>query len=336
MLAAIFNGNKNIVLSDYSFRKLDNDELLIKVAFCGVCGTDRHIFEGKAPSSIPVILGHEYSGIIVEKGDSVKEFSIGDKVAINPNIHCGYCDYCKRGKINFCENHQALGVTLDGGFAQYSIVPKTQAYILPQNFDLSLASFAEPLSCCLRGIYHADIKPGNKVVIIGGGSIGLLMVQLAKMVGAASVILIEPESFKRSIGIELGADYVFGPDEDNLYDAINGTSPAQTDVVIECAGKSETVQMAVNSAGKGSRIVIFGLAPSDHNITFNLQYLFKNELMILNSYLNPFTFGPAVNLLIAGKVDVRKLISDKIELKNINSIFHNSKNSCIKQQIIIN
>jgi 2-desacetyl-2-hydroxyethyl bacteriochlorophyllide A dehydrogenase len=336
MLAAIFNGNKDIVLSDYSLRELNKDELLIKVACCGVCGTDRHIFEGKAPSEIPVILGHEYSGTIVEKNKSVTEFNIGDKVAVNPNIFCGYCDYCKKGKVNFCENHQALGVTLNGGFAEYSIVPKTQVYILPGEYDLSLASFAEPISCCLRGIQQADIKPGDKVVIIGGGSIGLLMVQLVKMSGASNIILVEPDLFKRNTGNELGADYVFSPSDNDLDKKIRELPPSQTDVIIECVGKSEAVQLAFNLAGKGSKIVIFGLAPSDHNITLNLQHLFQNELKIVNSFLNPFTFTPAVNLLVSGKINVRKLISDKIDLKNIYNIFHSKTNSSIKQQIIIN
>jgi len=336
MLAALFTGNKNIVVGDYSLHSLQKDELLIKVACCGVCGTDRHIYEGKAPSSVPVILGHEFSGIIAESGDKDPEFPVGSKVAVNPNIHCGYCDYCKRGKIHFCENHKALGVTLNGGFAEYTIVPKSQVYMLPGNYDLSLASFAEPLSCCLRGLQHADIKPGNKVVVIGGGTIGLLMVQLAKNAGAANVTLVEPDSLKRLTALELGADFDFSPSDPDLDIKIKDNLPSQTDVIIECVGKSETVQLAVQLAGKGSKIVIFGLAPSDHKVTFNLQYLFKNELMILNSFLNPFTFAPAIDLLVTGKINVRKLISAKIALININSIFNNSSNSSIKQQIINN
>jgi L-iditol 2-dehydrogenase len=336
MLAALFTGNKNIVVGDYSLRTLQKDEMLIKVACCGVCGTDRHIYEGKAPSSIPVILGHEFSGIIAETGNNDPEFSVGSHVAVNPNIHCGYCDYCKNGKIHFCENHKALGVTLNGGFAEYVIVPKSQVYMLPGDFDLSIASFAEPLSCCLRGIQHADIKPGNKVVVIGGGTIGLLMVQLAKNAGSANVTLMEPDASKRLKAIELGADFAYDPFEPDLNLKIKDNQPSRIDVIIECVGKSETVEHAVKLAGKGTKIVIFGLAPSDHEVTFNLQYLFRNEILIFNSYLNPFTFAPAVDLLAAGKVNVRNLISERITLNEIHSIFHNYSNSSIKQQIINN
>lgn len=314
MLAALFKGNRDITLCDYSLRALEKKELLIQVAYCGVCGTDHHIFEGKAPSKIPVILGHEYSGVVVDMGSPVSGFSIGDKVSINPNIYCGYCDYCKKGKINFCENHQALGVTLNGGFAEYSIIPVTQAYLLPSDFDLNLAAFAEPLSCCLRGMQHAAIKPGDNVIVIGGGSIGLLMVQLVKNAGAGA-ILIEPESLKRSLGKELGADNAFDPGNNQLAEKIKDITHSHIDVIIECVGKSASVQMAVQLADKGTRIVIFGLAPSDHNVTFNLQHLFHNELNILTSYLNPFTFSTAINMLVGGKVNVRKLISDTIALK---------------------
>ena len=336
MLAALFKGKQEIVVGDYSLPTPAKDELLIRVACCGVCGTDRHIYEGKAPSSIPVILGHEFSGIIAETGSKDSMFTIGQKAAINPNIHCGYCDYCKRGMVNHCENLKALGVTLNGGFAEYAIVPKTQAYLLPDDFDLSLASFAEPLSCCLRGIRQADIKPGNKVIIIGGGTIGLLMMQLAKNAGAANVSIVEPDQEKRNTAAELGADYTYSPSDPDLDNKIKDSLPALTDVIIECVGKSETVQHAFQLAGKGTRIVIFGLAPSDHQVTLNLQYLFRNELTILNSYLNPFTFAAAIDLLVAGKVNVQRLISEKIALKNINNIFHNRTNSSIKQQIINN
>ncbi len=162
------------------------------------------------------------------------------------------------------------------------------------------------------------------------------MVQLVKNAGAASVILIEPELLKRNLGKELGADHTLDPGNNQLTEKIKDFTHSQTDVIIECVGKSATVQMAVQLARKGTRIVIFGLAPSDHNVTFNLQYLFHNELSILNSFLNPFTFSAAINLLVGGKVSVRKLISDRISLKNVNSIFNNTTNSSIKQQIINN
>lgn len=337
MLAAVFNGNKNIDLCDYSLRTLEKDELLIKVVCCGVCGTDRHIYEGKAPSSIPVILGHEFSGIIVKKGDSDSIFNIDDKVAIDPNIYCGHCDYCRKGMVNFCKNLKALGVTVNGGFAEYSIIPISQAYLLPQDIDLSIAAFSEPLSCCLRGIEHADIKSGNTVVVIGGGSIGLLMVQLVKNSGASKIILVEPDSSKQKLGIELGADYSLNPYDEKIFEEINDLTGSQVDIVIECVGNKDTVGYAIKLAGKGGKVVIFGLAPKDQNLTLNLQYLFQKELKIFNSFLNPFTFKPAIDLLVNKKINVQKLLTKQIHLKNITDIFSETFISGnIKVQIINN
>lgn len=337
MLAAVFNGNKNFVLSDYSLRKTEKNELLIKVACCGVCGTDRHIYEGKAPSSIPVILGHEFSGTIIEKGDPNSKFNIGDKVAIDPNIYCGYCDYCRKGMVSFCKNLKALGVSIDGGFAEYSIVPASQCYVLPSDFNLSVAAFAEPLSCCLRGIEHADIKHGNTVVIIGGGSIGLLMVQLVRNSGASKIILVEPDSYKQKLGIELGADYSLNPFNEKIFEEIKELTNSQVDVVIECVGSADSVDSAIQMAGKGGKVVIFGLAPKEQNVTLNLQYLFRNELKIFSSFLNPFTFKSAIDLLLNKKIKVQELTTQQIYLKDMTNIFSGSNiSNSIKVQIINN
>ena len=324
MLAAVFSSTRNITVRDYCLRPLEKSELLIKVAYCGVCGTDRHIYEGNASSSLPVILGHEYSGVITDKGSKDAKFDIGNKVVVDPNIYCGYCRYCRIGKINFCENLKALGVTLNGGFAEYSIVPVSQAYRVPNDFDLRIATFAEPLSCCLRGIEHAGISPGNSVVIIGGGTIGLLMVQLVKNAGASRIILIEPDPHKQKLGIELGADYYFSSIEEGIFEKINELTDSQVDVAIECVGNKDTVDQAIKLAGKGGKIVIFGLAPKDQHITLNLQHLFQNELKIFNSFLNPFTIKPAIDLLTQNRIKVQKLITKKVCLKDIIDVFHNN------------
>jgi 2-desacetyl-2-hydroxyethyl bacteriochlorophyllide A dehydrogenase len=337
MLATVFQGNKKFNLGIHNLPKLGKDELLIRIGSCGICGTDRHIYEGKAPSSIPIILGHEFSGTIVEKGNPDLKFEIGQKVVIDPNIYCGHCDYCRKGMVNFCENLKALGVTLNGGFAEYCIVPSSQAYILPDDFDLSVAAFSEPLSCCLRGINNADIRLGNTVVIIGGGSIGLLMVQLVRIKGASKIILIEPNVYKQKLGIKLGADYAFNPDSEKLFKQINDITNNQVDIVLECVGNKDAVNSAIKIAGKGGKVVIFGLAPNDQTINLNLQHLFQKELKIFNSYLNPFTFKSAVDLLVNRKISVKELLTKQLNLIDIPNFFSdNIISDNIKVQIINN
>jgi L-iditol 2-dehydrogenase len=335
MKAAVLKGIKNIVIEEYPLRKLEKEELLIKVASCGVCGTDKHIFEGKASSSIPIILGHEYSGIVADKSSSNQKLSVGDKVVIDPNIHCGYCSYCRRGQVNFCSNLKALGVTLNGGFAEYSIVPDSQAFVLPKDYSLDYAAFAEPVSCCLRAIDNASIKSGETVVVVGGGTIGQLMVQLTKISGALKVILVEPVKFKRELGFKLGADYVLDPNEEKFIEHYNEITKIDTDVIIECVGNKEAVDLSLSLAGKGSRVVLFGLAPKDHFISVNLQYLLLNEIKIISSLLNPYTFNNSVELLTSGRLDIKPLISKQFSLREINSVFNNNSN-IVKCQIINN
>ncbi len=334
MRASVLKSTKNIVVEEYPLRALNNGELLVKVACCGVCGTDKHIFEGKSLSSIPIILGHEYSGVIADKSPNIKRFSIGDKVVIDPNINCGSCKYCKKGFVNHCENLRALGVTLNGGFAEFSIIPDSQAYLLKNDFNLDDAAFAEPLSCCLRGIEHANIKPGNSVVIIGGGSIGLLMVQLVNLCGAAKVIVIEAVESKRKLASQLGADLALDSTEKDLQAIIVDYTNGGADVVIECVGKRSTIEQSFDLVDKGGTVVIFGLVPVNEVAEINLHKIFRKEIKIFNSFLNPFTFNSAVDLLISGKIDVSRLITSQTTLNNINEIFlSNNYSSKIKIQV---
>lgn len=337
MKAAIYKGVSDIEVSEYELRSLREGEVLVNVQYCGICGTDKHIYHGEAYAKPPVILGHEYAGVIAGKDKHVDEFQVGDKVAVDPNIYCGECSYCKKGKISFCKNLQALGVSVNGGFAEYSVVPASQLYKLPNNFDLSVAAFAEPLSCCIRGINNAEIKAGDSVVIIGGGSIGLLMVQLVKLSGAAKIILIEPVESKREIAKFFGADFTISPTENEFIQKVIDYTAGGADVVIECVGKKETVECSVKLVDKGGRVVIFGLAPKHQTVELNLQELFLKEIEIHNSYLNPFTFNAAVDLLISKKVDVTKLVTNRIHLIDIPQFFNASNNSStIKSQVIIN
>ena len=196
MKGAFFLGNREFEVRDMEKRPLAADEVRIRVMACGVCGTDVHIYHGEAGSAEvtpPVVLGHEYAGIVEEVGADVKGLAPGDHVAVDPNIYCGACTPCRDGKKQFCEHLQALGVTRDGGFAQYSAAPAAQCFKLAPELPFEAGAMAEPLACCLHGIDAAGIRPGSTVCVIGGGAIGLLMVQLARLSGAAKGILSEPQ-----------------------------------------------------------------------------------------------------------------------------------------------
>ncbi|MFQ5604165.1 MAG: zinc-dependent alcohol dehydrogenase family protein [bacterium] len=337
MQAVVFNKPFEMALTDYPLRNLQPQEICVQIEACGVCGTDHHIYAGEAPASPPVILGHEFVGRVVETGASVVDFKSDDHVAIDPNIPCRTCSFCRAGKIHLCTNLKALGVNLNGGFAEYAIVPAGQAYGLPDDFPAETAAFAEPLSCCLHGIQQAAINTGDAVAIVGGGTIGLLMLQLVRLAGAAMTLLMEPVAEKREIAAGLGADHVLDPASDALFEEVNEITNGGADVVIECAGNSKAVSCAVKLAKRGGRIVLFGLAGKSDCVNLNLQDFFHRELTLKGSLLNPFTFQTAIQLLTSNKISTEPLKVKPLELSQIADFFSQLKNSQIlKYQIIPN
>ena len=334
MKAAIFKGPYELTVDEYSLPKLDKSEVLIKVDVCGLCGTDFHIYSGEAPSRPPIIPGHEYVGTIVEKDKNVEGLSIGDHVAIDPNIYCGECYYCRQGKINFCTNLKALGVTTHGGFAEYSIAPSSQVYLLPKDLPFKSAAFAEPLSCCVHGMDQASIRLGESVGIIGGGTIGLTMLQLVKISGAGKIILIEPVRSKREIAARLGADYTFDPNSEDIFAQIAELTSGGPDIIIECVGKSEAANLALKLTKKGGRIVVFGLSEKKDTMEVNLQNFFHKELEIKGSLLNPFTFGRSVELLATKKVNVEPFNPVQFNLDRLEDVLKGQRDfSVIKYQV---
>lgn len=327
MRAALFKEPHRIDLIKKELPVAKQNELIIKIDTCGICGTDFHIFNGTAPAKNNTILGHEFSGVIIDKGKENNDFKVGDRVVVDPNIYCGFCSYCKEGNVHFCKNHKALGVTLDGGFAEYAVVPSSQVYLIPDDLPLNRASFAEPLSCCIRGIDRAQIKAGENVSIVGGGTIGLIMMQLAKLSGAANVIVIEPQQHKRELAIQLGADFVFSPDDSRLIDSIQDITHGGSNTAIECAGNSNAVTIALNLVRRGGKVIIFGLASRDSKIELNLQEAFRNEVIIKFSFLNPFTFSRAVELLSARKINVEKFSVSEVTFENLSNVLEHGNNT---------
>ncbi len=336
MLSAVFENIKQIKITDTKISKLDKASVLVKVMACGVCGTDFHIFNGEAPAARQIILGHEYAGEVVEIGEDVNEIAIGDKVAVNPNIHCGYCKFCKAGKINLCENLKALGVTQNGGLAEYSVVPISQAYLIPNDFSIQSAAFAEPLSCCVHGINQAEIKLNDTVAIVGCGTIGLLMLQLAILKGASKVFALDVSSEKLIFATKLNAAKTFNVTNPNLLEEIIDITSGGVDVAIECVGNSNAVETAIRIVRKGGNVLIFGLSGDDEYIKLYLQKFFHKEITLKTSLLNPFTFQTAVELLTSSKINVDLFNPTKMNLteSDINKIFNSPRSKDVIKYMV--
>jgi L-iditol 2-dehydrogenase len=284
-------------------------DLLVRIEAAGICGTDRHLFHGEFPCRPPVTLGHEFSGIVEAVGGSVAGFTLGDRITCDPNIACGRCERCNEGRVNLCRNLQAIGIHRDGGMAEFGIVPEKQAFLLPASLNPLHGAFCEPLACCIHGIDIAAIKAGGSVLILGGGVIGLLTVQLARMAGATQVILATRQKSKRELAMQLGATATLDPSMNGFEAELIRQTSGGADVVMECAGVIETVEQAPRLARPGGKVVIVGVVSQGVKVSYEPFDLLFREVSILTSFLNPFTHRRAADMIATGSIKVDPLIS---------------------------
>ena len=299
------------------------NEVLVRVGACGICGTDIHIFKGELPLKYPIVPGHEISGEVVEVGEEVQFFRKGDKVAVNPNLYCRKCYYCKRGLVHFCENWKAIGIHLPGGFAEYVKVPEFLLHKVPKTLSFEEAAFAEPIACCLHGIRRLEISPGDKVAVFGLGPIGLIHLQLAKMSGASLVIGIDLIEKKLKIAENLGADYTINASlKDPVKEIMNLTKRRGVDKVIEATGSPRVLEQTLKVADYCGKILVFGVAPPEARVSIAPYIIYRKEITIIGSFTNPFTTEDAVKLISSGVVKVKPLISHTIGLEDIVEYFN--------------
>lgn len=328
MKAAVFTGKGKIEIRDIELREPEPNEVIIKVDCCGICGTDIHVYHGSSGSvevAPPVVLGHEYCGIVYKIGKDVKQFCEGQRVIVDPNLSCNTCHFCRSGQRHLCENLVGIGTAADGGFAEYTYAKEELVYAIPDNVTFEQAAFAEPISCSLHGIDLCNIEQGTNVAIIGGGTIGMIILQLAKNAGVNNLIMIEPVEKKRKLAKKLGADICIDPFSTDVIDELAKSSVGNIDVVIECVGRADTVEMSVKIAGKGATVMWFGLVEADVTSSISQYEVFLKELTIKASFVNPHTMLRSINLLEKKKLDVDCLVSKVIELNDLMTVFDDAE-----------
>jgi 2-desacetyl-2-hydroxyethyl bacteriochlorophyllide A dehydrogenase len=305
--------------------------LLLRVAASGICGTDPHILHGLYPANLPLIPGHEYAGVVESVGDGVDGFVPGDHVAVDPNILCGVCDFCRRGKVHLCKNLVALGVNIPGGFAEFCVVPVSQAFKIPKSLPLAHAALAEPVACCLRGVDLAGITSGDRVVIFGAGPMGAIILQLARMQGASQVIVIDPQEGRRKRAEALGASWVIDPAKQPVVTAIRSQYPDGAEVVFDCSGNVEAVRQTLKVVMRGGTVMLYGVCHKDHDIEINPFWVNDNEITIRGSYNNPNTMARALDLLASGRLDAGAVVTHRYPLeKGLDAFRSTGGDSCLK------
>jgi L-iditol 2-dehydrogenase len=298
------------------------DELLIQVKASAVCGSDIKAYQGKHPLiQLPMILGHEFSGVIVEKGSGVNGFQVGDRVVVEPSFVCGRCFFCQRMEYYLCENLKQLGHQLPGSFAEYTISKAKFTYRLDPAIPFDKASLAQPLATSIHALDRAGVRKGQSVAILGMGAIGLLLLQVAKQKGA-NVFASDLIEFKLDKARALGAQRVGRGSDLHLADEIRGwTNGLGADIVIEAAGTSTTIHQAFSSVRRGGTVLLLGITGHEKE-EVNLGRATMDELNLLGTVrYGGKDFPRAIEMIQRGAVDLDTLILKRFVLSETPKVF---------------
>lgn len=353
MKAAVFYEPEKMEIKEVPIPEISESEVLIKIKACGICGSDVSYYYGKSPLETPdgkgpLIIGHEISGEIVEIGAMVEKkgfFAVGDKVVVNPPQPCNACIYCRQTRVNLCEHTETIGVSCDGGFAEYVKVGYANVFKVPEGMDLIDAAMSEPLACSCHAVQDLDVQLGDTVIVIGSGAIGLMMAQMIKMKGAGKVIVSGRHDFQLTTAKEIGVDYVWNTKEtESPYYVgdmasemrkINGGLLAEK--VIVAASGSQAYKDALMLSEKASTIVFFGLPGEQDVIEIPALAALQGNKTIKFSWLAPFTWRMAMNAIASG-IQLKPLITHKFPLEKTEEgiqFMHSREPNKIKGMIVM-
>ena len=314
MQAVVFLEAGRWILRDVEEPRLERpDDVLLEVESAGICGTDLHILSDPPghPAKPGTILGHEYVARVREIGQETRGLRIGDRVVVDPNIPCGRCEFCRLGRTNMCAHMTTLGIFTDGGLARYNIAPAGVLHLLDPDVAPNRAVLAEPLSCIYAAFEKAPPHPGDRVVILGAGPIGLMFLLLYRQMGAETIVAVEPKEFRRQIASDLGADYALDFQGANVTADVRKLMPSGADIVIDAVGT--LMSLAVDLARPGGRVLLFGMdqrasqAVSQYAIT-------RKELTVIGSFIQRNAFPSVTRLLKQKDFPIEKIVSHSFPL----------------------
>lgn len=282
-------------------------DVVVSVAGCGICGTDLHIADGEFAPTLPVTPGHEFAGEVVAVGRDVTEASLGDQVAVDPSLHCGECYFCRRGRGNLCERWAAIGVTSTGGAAEFAVAPVKNCVVLPEHVSTADAALIEPLSCAVRGFDVLAPRLGDHYLIYGAGTMGLMMMELAKRAGAASVSVVDLNPARLETARELGCSAA-------VTSADELERPRGWDNVIDCTGVVAAIEDGLPRVIRGGTFQQFGVANEDASARFNPFRVYNDEIRIVGSMAVLHSFERAAELFSAGFLKPEVMISHRLAL----------------------
>jgi (R,R)-butanediol dehydrogenase/meso-butanediol dehydrogenase/diacetyl reductase len=324
MEVPVFKALKTIEFQEKPIPALSPGEVLLQVAYCGICGSDVHGYLNGIMVPTGTVMGHECSGVIAETGSDVTNFKRGDRVVVKPIPQCGKCPACRKGWYSLCTKafERAIGITPDndGAFAEYVRIkyPEEMLFLLPEKVTLQEAALVEPLSTCLHAVRLSRFKPGDRVVVIGAGMIGLGVLGFLKTGGAGRIICLEISSKKAELAKRMGADVVFNPLSDGvdlvkeIYDLTDGIG---ADIVFECAGVPMAFQTSIHYVRSGGQVMLVGINDRDVPINPFAMVLKEVEMKGVLGYYDEYQY--VIEALNRKRIDTGVFVSDVIPLADL-------------------
>lgn len=297
----------------------NEDEALIRVVKCGVCGSDVTAYRGTNPTiEYPVLLGHEVSGVIEEIGENEKGLRAGDRVTVEPFTYCGNCYICRQGRYNDCPSLKTRGVQIPGTMTQFITHKVSQIYKIPDNMTDDQAALVEPLTIALHGVHRVQVKPDETTLVIGAGTIGILAALTAQIYGSR-VVLADPVDERLELAASMGVENVFNNVKGDLQSHLEKlTDNWGADTIIECSGVKAMIEQTVNLAAFGGRIVFVGWPKG--NSDFSTFWVSRKELDLFGSRNSKNCFPEAIDLISTGKIPAEKLISAVVPMEEVESV----------------
>ena len=316
MLAAVFERKGVLNVLEIPLPKIKTPEdVLIKVKAISICGTDVRALTDPPAFLFTegIVVGHEFNGIVEEIGDNVTNVKVGDSVVVHPNNWCGKCIYCRTGKINLCENFTHIGDKVDGGMAEYACVPEKLVYKISKDVPPYIACLTEPLACVLNPTQEVRTFPGETVVILGAGPIGLIFMMLYKAAGA-KIIMSDISAHRREFALELGADVVFDPGSEDLEKKVREETTIGADIVVDAVGM--LMDQAIKLVRKGGNIILFGINEVA-KVQLNQAPIVFNEINIHGKFITKGTFPKAINIIENKIIPIEKIVTHRLPIQKV-------------------
>lgn len=334
MRAAIYNGDGTSTVTTHPFPVLTrSSDVIVKVAGSGICGTDVHALT--VPPHVryrsPIVIGHEFVGTVEVAGQD-SPYRPGDRVAVHPNIYCGVCWYCQEEMLSLCTNLNQLGITLDGGTAEFCAAPSTALHRLPDDLPFSRAVLAEPLSCVINGVRKASLEPGDTVAVLGGGPIGVMYAMVLKGAGSGHVVVSEPQAARREYALSLAADSVVDPTTEDLVEHVLAvTNGRGADIVIDTVGFM--LADAMSAVRRGGRIMVFGLDKRPREVS--LYNLMAKEITVRGVLDAADNLPRAIRLLADNHHGFERVITDRVPLEDFQAAVETSRSGVGLKSIVV-